>query len=110
MYQRNCPKTIDKPITILGMEMEDLAVLVIGIGIMQIVVGGPIALVLGLTAMIILKRIKRGRPRGYLLHLLYHKGMSYQKTLPPMKKVRRYTPSRPVRKIKGVENIFREKD
>lgn len=108
MKQKSCPKSIDKPITVLGMEVEDVAVIMVILGVSQIIIGMVLALPLAIIAAFVVKQIKRGKPRGYLQHLLYHWGVNYPGTLPPPKKIKEYIPTKPIKKIKGIPDIFLE--
>ncbi|MBI2891808.1 MAG: hypothetical protein HYY13_13625 [Nitrospirae bacterium] len=69
-------QNIDKPITVLGLEPEEWAVLPAAMGIVNLVLGSAVLAVIGgLAAVIAIKRLKRGKPPGYLVHFLYRKGL-----------------------------------
>jgi hypothetical protein len=65
---------LDRPITIFGLEIEDLIGLVLAAGLL-LFVAGPF-LSLGLTGFlyVLAHRFKTGRPPGYLYERLYRRG------------------------------------
>lgn len=87
---RPCPRTIDKPLLILGLEGEDIGVLMLVFGIPAILVSPAIPLALIFFAWPGLVMLKRGQPEGYVLHLLYKFGVPLQGLLPPGE--RQYSP------------------
>jgi hypothetical protein len=80
---RTCPGTIDKPLLILGLEGEDIAVLMLCFGIPAILVSPAIPLGLILVAWPCLACFKRGKPEGYVLHVSYRAGLPLKGLLPP---------------------------
>ena len=80
---RPCPKTIDKPLLILGLEGEDIAVLMLCFGVPAILISPAIPLGLILGAWPSLVWFKRGKPEGYVLHALYRIGLPLKGLLPP---------------------------
>ena len=80
---RACPRTIDKPLLILGLEGEDIAVLMLFFGIPAILISPAIPLGLILIAWPALVCFKRGKPEGYVLHMLYRTGLPLKGLLPP---------------------------
>ncbi len=80
---RPCPKTIDKPLLILGLEGEDVGFLMFVLGIPAIMISPAIPLMLIFAAWPLLAAFKRGKPEGYLLHALYRMGMPLKGLLPP---------------------------
>lgn len=87
---RKCPVTLDRPVFIFGLEMEDIALLGSMIGIGSLLVGPFIPGVLGIAGWVVLVYFKRGRPCGYLLHWLYEKGVELPGIILPIKKCSRY--------------------
>ncbi|MFH0754156.1 MAG: type IV conjugative transfer system protein TraL [Candidatus Omnitrophota bacterium] len=77
-----CPKTIDKPLLILGLEGEDVAVLMLVFGVPAILIS-PAALVLIFAAWPALVYFKRGKPQGYVLHTFYRLSLPLPGLLPP---------------------------
>jgi hypothetical protein len=71
---RPCPKTIDKPLFILGLEPEDMALLMLGFGVPAILISPAVPLGCILFAWPALAAFKRGKPEGYVLHALYRLG------------------------------------
>ena len=77
---------------LLGLEISDLALISIVIGILQVVFGAIIVLVSGVVMVVALKRIKKGKADGYLQHLAYKSGLRYPGTLPSIRDGDRYSP------------------
>ena len=73
-YRRRCYRSLDKPITIWGLEPEELFVLVLGAGAVMLLVDPVPGAILGLVLAFGLRRIKRGKPPGYLFELVYRTG------------------------------------
>jgi type IV conjugative transfer system protein TraL len=90
-----CPRTIDKPLLIGGLEIEDIAILVLGYGLPALIFNPIIPLLAFGVSWPVLVFIKRGKPEGYMLHLLYSYGMNLKGLLPSGDKIK-YSPfSRP---------------
>ena len=85
---RNCPRTIDKPLLILGLEGEDVAVLMLCFGVPAIAISPTIPIIVFFISWPLLAALKRGKPEGYMVHLLYRLGVPFEGLLPPC--VRRY--------------------
>ncbi len=92
MKDKVCPRNIDKPLTLLGLEITELAVISIAIGALQFMFGvlGILAVTVGMI--IGLKRLKKGKPDGYLQHLAYRHGLRFPGIMPPVKDGGRYSP------------------
>ncbi|MBF0490645.1 MAG: hypothetical protein HQL15_08560 [Candidatus Omnitrophica bacterium] len=88
---RKCPQTLDKPILLFGLEMEDVALLGAVGGVGSILLGPLIPGVLTIVGWILLMQFKRGKPTGYLIHVLYHQGVDFPGLIPPIKKAGRYS-------------------
>src|SRR5262245_28876947 len=74
-FRRPCPRTLDRPILIFGLEPEDLvAVGLVGGGLL-FVVDPLIAVGAGFGLWILLLKLKAGRPPGYLFYLAYRCGL-----------------------------------
>ena len=86
-----CPRTIDKPLLIGGLEREDIAVLVLGYGLPALIFNPIIPLLLFGASWPLLVLIKRGKPEGYMLHLAYSLGMNLKGLLPSGDKIK-YSP------------------
>lgn len=84
---------------LLGLEISDLALISVVIGILQVVFGAIIVLVSGVIMVVALKRAKKGKADGYLQHLAYSIGLKYPGTIPSIRDGERYSPwSRAYRK------------
>ncbi len=80
---RPCPKTIDKPLLILGLEGEDIAALMLCCGIPAILISPAIPLMIIFVAWPLLVGFKRGKPEGFVLHAAYRMGLPLKGLLPP---------------------------
>jgi hypothetical protein len=80
---RPCPRTIDRPLLILGLEGEDIALLMLAFGIPAILISPAAPLMLLFAAWPALVFFKRGKPEGYVLHALYRAGVPLSGLLPP---------------------------
>lgn len=88
--RRKCPQTIDKPILLFGLEMEDIGLLGAVGGIGSILFGPLIPGILSMVGWIVLMQFKKGKQGGYLLHYFYNKGLDLPGLIPPIKKAQRY--------------------
>jgi hypothetical protein len=87
---RKCPRTLDKPILLLGLELEDLGLLALAGGGGGLLFGPVIPGIAAIVGWVMLVRFKRDKPQGYLLHYLYAKGLELPGLLPPVNKFRFY--------------------
>jgi len=87
---RKCPRTLDKPLLLFGLEVEDIGLLSLVGGVGSILFGPIIPGTLSIAGWIVLMKFKKGKPAGYLLHWLYSKGMDMPGLLPPLLKARHY--------------------
>ena len=87
-----CFRSLGKPITLLGFEIEELAIILIFTGALSSTFNIIFALSCGIITGIILKKSRKGKPPGFFRHwLYYHTGMSLKGFLPSPKKVKAYT-------------------
>lgn len=75
MVAKRCYRTLDKPITVFGLEMEDLLGLVAAAGAVLFLVGPLPGVAAGLAGWAGLRALKAGKPPGYVAELLYRKGL-----------------------------------
>jgi hypothetical protein len=87
---RKCPRTLDKPILLFGLEMEDVGLLGAIGGIGSILMGPIIPGILSIAGWFVLIHFKKDKPAGYLIHWLYNVGIDFPGLIPPIKKVQRY--------------------
>lgn len=74
MDRRECYRTLDKPVLILGVEPEDL----VAVSVLAMAAWGLLGSLAGLIAWVAayfaLRRAKRGKPPGFLFALAYRHG------------------------------------
>ena len=87
---RPCFRTIDKPQIIFGLEMEDISLIALGVGVGCLLFQPLIPGVLGISAWIGLAQFKKGKPLGFVVHCLYAQGVTFPGLLPSYKRVKRY--------------------
>ena len=87
---RPCPRTLDKPILLFGLELEDVAFVALVVGIGSLLIGPMIPGPAGVSMWVMLLRVKSDKPEGYLLHLLYMNGYQLPGLIPSPKKVKYY--------------------
>lgn len=80
---RYCPRTIDKPLLILGLEGEDIALLMFLFGVPAALFHPTIPVLLFMGAWPCLAWAKRGKPEGWVLHIIYYLGVPLKGLLPP---------------------------
>lgn len=88
---RKCPRTIDKPILLFGLEVEDIALLALVVGVGGLLTGPVIPGFIALFGWIALACFKRDKPSGFLLHFLYSKGFDLPGLIAPLTKVKQYS-------------------
>ena len=88
--KRKCPRTLDKPLLMCGLELEDVAFLGMLGGLGCLLFDPLIPGVLTMVGWFILMEFKKDKPSGYLLHWLYNKGIDLPGLIPPVNKVKRY--------------------
>lgn len=75
-FRKSCPRTLDRPIVIFGLEPEEL----VGVGLLSgailFLVDAIPAVVAGAVVWAGLARIKAGKPPGHLYELLYRAGVT----------------------------------
>ncbi len=88
---RRCPQTLDKPILLFGLEIEDIAILSLGGGVASILFGPIIPGVITIIGWFVLMEFKKDKPSGYMIHWLYEQGVDFPGLITPIKKVERYS-------------------
>lgn len=74
-FRKTCPRTLDRPIIIFGLEPEDLVLVGLVSGIILFVVDAIPAVLTGAVMWIGLSRVKAGKPPGHAYELLYRSGL-----------------------------------
>ncbi len=87
---RKCYRSIDKPQILFGLEVEDIAVLALGIGLGSLFLEPYVPGILGIIGWVILVKFKQGKPFGYLLHWLYVRGIDFPGLAPNPKNTQQY--------------------
>ena len=83
---KECPRNIDRPFTFWGLDTEEVVFLLIWMGIMQVLFDILVALSTTIVGAVAIKKIKEGKPRGYLMHYLYKKLNLKISGLPPYRR------------------------
>lgn len=85
------PQYLDKNPSVAGFEQEELMVAGVVFSILYLANQLLLGLACGIIAGLIMKRWKKGKPDGYLFHMLYEKlGVPYKYFLPSPSIVKRY--------------------
>jgi len=79
---RRLPRTIDKPVELLGFRMDEIGVFVSVLVISLLIDWFFLGLVLAGLVLAFLRGTRRGRPEGHIFHLLYRTGIPLGKLLP----------------------------
>ena len=74
-YRKACPRTLDRPITVFGLEPEELVAVGLVAGALLFLWDAVPAVLAGAVLWLGLSRIKAGRPPGHLFELLYRAGL-----------------------------------
>lgn len=88
---RKCPRTIDKPLLLFGLEPEDVGILALAAGLLIMFFDTFYAGLVFFGGWMFLRLIKQGRPQGYITHLFYKHGLRIKGLIEPVKKVNRYS-------------------
>jgi type IV conjugative transfer system protein TraL len=80
---RRLPRTIDKPTELVGFRMDEIGIFVSVLLVFLLVDRFFSGLVLSGFVLAFLRSTRRGRPEGYLFHLVYRMGIPLGKLLPP---------------------------
>ena len=89
--KRKCPQTLDKPLLLFGLEVEDIGLLSFVGGFGSILFGPMIPGVCAIASWFLLMEFKKDKPSGYLIHWMYNQGMEFPGLIPPIKKVKQYS-------------------
>ena len=74
-FRKSCPRTLDRPIVIFGLEPEDLVMVGLVSGAILFAIDAIPAVLTGAVLWIGLSRVKAGKPPGYVYELLYRSGL-----------------------------------
>lgn len=85
-----CHRTIDRPLLILGLELEDIGLLAGVSGAVMVFYDTFYGGMVFFGGWWLIMFLKRGKPQGYITHLLYKLGFKIEGLLPPPEKVSRY--------------------
>jgi hypothetical protein len=66
-----CPKHLDEPILILGLEPEDYSLVIVVLIVSSLFLSALLSFAGALGAALAFWRLKRGRPPGFLIHALH---------------------------------------
>ncbi len=74
-FRKACPRTLDRPIVLFGLEPEELVVVGLVSGAILFLIDAIPAVLAGAVMWTGLSRLKAGRPPGYLFELAYRAGL-----------------------------------
>ena len=74
-FRKSCPRTLDRPIMIFGLEPEDLVMVGLVSGLILFAIDAIPAVLAGAILWIGLSRVKAGKPPGYVVELFYRSGL-----------------------------------
>ena len=74
-YRKACPRTLDRPIMVFGLEPDELVLVGLTAGAILFAWDPVPAVLAGGVLWLGLSRIKAGRPPGHLFELLYRCGL-----------------------------------
>ena len=74
-FRKPCPRTLDRPIVIFGLEPEELVTVGLVAGAILFLVDAIPAVAVGAGLWLGLSKIKAGKPPGHLYELLYRSGL-----------------------------------
>ena len=80
---RRLPRTIDKPIELVGFRIDEISLFVSVLLVFLLVDWFFLGLLLAGLVLAFVRSTRRGRPEGYLFHLAYRRGIPLGKLLPP---------------------------
>jgi len=75
MFAKACYRTLDRPLTILGVEPGDLVLVVLAALVVFLFVGQIAGILLGAALGALFRRVRRGKPPGYLFEVAYRHGL-----------------------------------
>ncbi len=74
-FRKACPRTLDRPIVIFGLEPEELVLVGLVAGLILFLVDAVPAVLAGAALWAGLSRLKAGKPQGYLYELFHRSGL-----------------------------------
>ena len=74
-YRKLCPRTLDRPIIIFGLEPEELVAVGLIAGAILFLIDAIPAVLTGAALWLGLSKVKAGKPPGHLYELLYRSGL-----------------------------------
>lgn len=80
---RRLPRSIDKPIELIGFRLDEIVVFVSVLLVFLLIDWFIIGLLCSGLVLAILRGTRRGRPEGHIFHLVYRMGVPLGKLLPP---------------------------
>jgi hypothetical protein len=75
MYSKSCPRVLDRPILFFGLEIEDLAAILSIACAILVLISPLLAVPVGIALFLAVRKLKEGKPSGYLFHLAYRLGL-----------------------------------
>ena len=82
---RKCSKIIDKPFLFVGLEIEELGVLILVFYYLSAFTYLYISFMFLCFSWVLILRIKKGKPQGALIHFFYKHGLPLEGLIRPVK-------------------------
>lgn len=74
-FRKACPRTLDRPIAIFGLEPEEMVAVGLLSGAILFLIDPVPAVAAGAASWLGLSKLKAGKPPGHLFELLYRSGL-----------------------------------
>jgi hypothetical protein len=74
-YRKPCPRTLDRPIVVFGLEPEEFVFVGLVSGAILFTIDPVPAVIAGAVLWVGLSRLKAGKPPGYLYELAHRSGL-----------------------------------
>jgi hypothetical protein len=75
MYTRKAYRTLDRPLMFFGLEIEDIFAIFIVSSVIMFAISPLLAAGFAVACGFFMRRLKEGKPSGYVFYLMYKKGL-----------------------------------
>ncbi|MBF0217823.1 MAG: hypothetical protein HQL30_12625 [Candidatus Omnitrophica bacterium] len=88
---KKCPVTIDTPILIFSLEIEDILILGALSAVFAVFFDSFWAGIVFVGGWALFSRLKKDKPEGYIIHFFYKLGFKVRGLIDPLKSVSKYS-------------------